>query len=135
MPLVRYRIGDRGSLLPGRCSCGVPFPRLAVVSGRAADVLEMSGRRISPYSLTCALEAVSGLLRYQVIQLDHLRLRVHGKIDAGADRERIAKEAAAALREAVGDRLEVEVEFVHRFETGPGGKFRVVQALTSGDGA
>ena len=59
MPLLRYRMGDRGSLLPGRCECGLAFPLLGVVTGREADMLELQGgRRVSPYALTCALERV-----------------------------------------------------------------------------
>lgn len=34
MPLIRYRIGDTGSLLHGVCPCGRGFPRLKEVSGR-----------------------------------------------------------------------------------------------------
>ena len=70
MPLLRYRMGDRGSLLPGRCECGLAFPLLGVVTGREADMLELQGgRRVSPYALTCALERVGQVLRYQITQL------------------------------------------------------------------
>ncbi|HKP50886.1 MAG TPA: hypothetical protein VJU17_12765, partial [Gemmatimonadales bacterium] len=70
MPLLRYRTGDRGSLRADRCSCGCPMPLLGLVTGRISDVLVMrDGLRISPYALTCAIEQIPGLLRYQVSQL------------------------------------------------------------------
>ena len=34
MPLIRYRTGDVGSLLPGPCACGSPLRRLGPVRGR-----------------------------------------------------------------------------------------------------
>ncbi len=34
MPLIRYRTGDLGHLLPGPCVCGSPFRRLGAVAGR-----------------------------------------------------------------------------------------------------
>ena len=41
MPLIRYRVGDRGVLQakPESCSCGRALPILASVEGRIDDVL------------------------------------------------------------------------------------------------
>lgn len=39
MPLIRYRVGDRGRLSPEPCSCGRPHPVLAEVEGRIGDLL------------------------------------------------------------------------------------------------
>jgi phenylacetate-CoA ligase len=39
MPLIRYRVGDRGRLLPDPCSCGRPHPVLEGIEGRSGDVL------------------------------------------------------------------------------------------------
>lgn len=37
MPLIRYRTGDRGRILPGTCPCGSPQRRIDLVPGRLAD--------------------------------------------------------------------------------------------------
>ena len=132
MPLLRYRTGDRGSLLAERCGCGHAFPLLGVVTGRRADVLVLpGGRRVSPYALTCAMERVGDVLRYQVTQLEPARLRVRAILDPGADRTRIAGRIRAVLRGEVAHFLETDVEFVDRLPTGPRAKFRVVEPLTS----
>ena len=48
MPIVRYLIGDEGSLLP-RCDCEVRLPLMAQVEGRASDrPVAFDGRRVSP---------------------------------------------------------------------------------------
>jgi phenylacetate-CoA ligase len=130
MPLLRYITGDRGALLSGRCNCGRSSPLLGVVSGRSADMLVLrGGQRISPYALTCALERVSGVLRYQVSQLDPARVRVRAIAEGAANRERIAHEMRSALRYDVASFLDAEVEFVDRLPTGPRAKFRVVEPL------
>lgn len=132
MPLLRYRIGDRGSLLTARCDCGHPFPLLGVVTGRRADVLVLAGgRRVSPYALTCAMERVGDVLRYQVTQLEPARLRVSAILDPGADRSRIAGRIRSVMRGEIAHFLETDVEFVDRLPTGPRAKFRVVEPLTS----
>ncbi len=130
MPLLRYLTGDRGALLSGTCACGRSSRLLGVVSGRAADVLVLrGGQRISPYALTCALERVEGVLRYQVSQLDPARVRVRAIAEGAANRETIAREMRSALRFDVAPFLEADVEFVDRLPTGPRAKFRVVQPL------
>jgi phenylacetate-CoA ligase len=132
MPLLRYRIGDRGSLLTERCACGHPFPLLGVVTGRRADVLVLAdGHRVSPYALTCAMERVGDVLRYQVTQLEPARLRVRAILDPGVDQARIAGRIRSVMRGEVAHFLETEVEFVDRLPTGPRAKFRVVEPLSS----
>jgi phenylacetate-CoA ligase len=39
MPLIRYRIGDRGRLTSRRCSCGRVFPLLDALSGRILEAM------------------------------------------------------------------------------------------------
>lgn len=130
MPLIRYRTGDRGALHQGRCRCGRSLPLLGVVTGRAADTLVFAGgRRVSPYALTCALESVEDILRYQVTQLDDTRVRVRAVAAEAADRAQLTSRVQGALRTGVAPFLETEVEFVDRLPTGPRAKFRVVQPL------
>jgi phenylacetate-CoA ligase len=130
MPLLRYRVGDRGSLLPDRCDCGLALPLIGVVTGREAEMLVLKGgRRISPYALTCALERVGQMLRYQVTQLDPARVRVRAIPHPDADREAMAERIRAVLRTEVAPFLEAEIEYVDRLAQGPRAKVRVVEPL------
>ncbi|MFL5401796.1 MAG: phenylacetate--CoA ligase family protein [Gemmatimonadales bacterium] len=130
MPLLRYRTGDRGILLPGLCSCGRTSPLLGVVTGREADVLVLrGGQRISPYALTCALERVSGVVRYQISQLDPARVRIRAMLEAAVDRDHFTTQVRDVLRFEVASFLDADVEFVERFPSGPRAKFRVVEPL------
>lgn len=130
MPLLRYRTGDRGVLRAETCRCGCPLPLLGVVTGRTADTLVLrDGVRISPYALTCAIERIPGMLRYQVSQLDRARVRVRAIVEAGADRALLTAQVRTALRYDVAPFLDAEVEFVDRLPAGPRAKFRVVEPL------
>jgi phenylacetate-CoA ligase len=130
MPLLRYRTGDRGILLSDSCSCGCNMPLLGVVTGRTADVLVFrDGCRISPYALTCAIERIPGVLRYQVSQLNQDRVRVRAILTAAAERELVSQQVRSTLRSDVAPFLDADVEFVDRLPTGPRAKFRVVEPL------
>jgi phenylacetate-CoA ligase len=130
LPLLRYRTGDRGALRPERCGCGCTMPLLGVLTGRTTDMLVMlGGRRISPYALTCAIERIPGVLRYQVSQLDQARVRVRAILESAADRNAVAAQVRMALRYDVAPFIDADVEFVDRLPTGPRAKFRVVEAL------
>jgi phenylacetate-CoA ligase len=130
MPLIRYVTGDRGTLLPEACACGRSSPLLGIVTGRLADMLVLSGgQRVSPYALTCALERVDGMVRYQVSQLDPARVRVRAIVEGSANRDTVAAQMRSALRFNVAPFLDADVEFVDHLPTGPRAKFRVVEPL------
>jgi phenylacetate-CoA ligase len=130
MPLIRFRVGDRGMLSDARCPCGVALPLFGVVTGREAEVLELGEHRLSPYVLTSALEQVPGLLRYQVQQLERRRLSVRAVLAAGVDQEAASAEIQSVIARAVPEPLLVDVEVVPGIERIPGRKARVVQPLT-----
>jgi hypothetical protein len=59
MPLIRYRSGDTGRLLPGACPCGSPLRRLDTVPGRLA-----AGGEPGRAALDAELLALAGVLDY-----------------------------------------------------------------------
>ena len=60
MPLVRYRVGDRGRLSPEPCPCGRPHPSIAGIEGRVGDVLFTSaGTPVHGTSLGDLLKGVT----------------------------------------------------------------------------
>ena len=87
------------------------------------------GLRISPYALTCAIERIPGVLRYQVSQLDLARIRVRAILESAADRTAVTDQVRSALRYDVAPFLDADVEFVDRLPVGPRAKFRVVEPL------
>lgn len=48
MPLIRYEIGDVGTLSDAPARCGAPHPVLASIGGRTADVVVLPSGRVVP---------------------------------------------------------------------------------------
>ncbi|UCE31698.1 MAG: phenylacetate--CoA ligase family protein [Burkholderiales bacterium] len=86
-PFIRYDLGDRVTLLPGRCACGSPFPSIAV-EGRRDDLLELDGAggepvRILPLALTTVIEEQARVHRFQIVQTGSRALAVRIEPRAG----------------------------------------------------
>jgi phenylacetate-coenzyme A ligase PaaK-like adenylate-forming protein len=60
MPLVRYRTGDMGRLLRGKCQCGSMLPRLDHVKGRFSELRQ----KINAYEIDELLFGVEEVLDY-----------------------------------------------------------------------
>jgi phenylacetate-CoA ligase len=69
MPFIRYRLGDRGILDEGLCSCGRSLPLLKSMEGRSMDHLSFqNGRTISPKTIMTVIQSTPGVSRYRVVQ-------------------------------------------------------------------
>jgi phenylacetate-CoA ligase len=127
MPLLRYRLGDTGSLMAGLCPCGRGLPLMAPALGRSVDYLVLrDGSAVSPYALTCALETVEAVRQYQVVQetIERIVVKVVPGRGFGETTEREIREK---LRPLVGG-LEAEVRRVPSIEPSRTGKYRVVES-------
>jgi phenylacetate-CoA ligase len=125
MPLVRYRIGDRGALAAdsGTCACGRTLARLHSLEGRADDVLFTSdGRRVG--RLDTVFKADFPIREAQIVQdrLDAVRVRL---VPADGYDEAAAEAIRRAMRDRLGD-VEVAIETVSAIERTQRGKFRAV---------
>ncbi len=79
MPLIRYRIGDRGCWQPKQsCSCGRPFPVVRPTITRDSDTLRCpDGRLFSPRALNQSLKGATALRFCQLVheRPGHLLIR------------------------------------------------------------
>ena len=46
-PIIRYRLGDRGSMSCKKCQCGRPYPLMDAVHGRSFDFIYLENGRIA----------------------------------------------------------------------------------------
>lgn len=119
MPLVRYRLGDRGRWVAGRCPCGRTTARFELL-GRADDVLCIASTNTAWRDVSAALEGWPGLTG--AVQLvgekaqgrDRIRVRVEGEPaeDTGSLRRHLLETVpglARRLREGLLGDLVVEV--------------------------
>jgi phenylacetate-CoA ligase len=125
MPLIRYRVGDRGALAQedSECACGRRLPGLARIEGRYDDVvLTPDGRQVG--RLDPVFKTDLPIREAMIIQEALDRLRVRLVPGTGYDGK-----AAEAIRQRLRERLgpvEVMLEPVEQIPRGPNGKFRAV---------
>ena len=128
MPLIRYRVGDRGVMAEAPCPCGRPFPVLAGIWGRAYDFVDgPNGRRYHGEFFMYLFEELRerGLPfdTFQVIQSAPARLEVL-LVTPSVDPE-LAAIVTSRFREAMGA-VEVDVRAVDTIPRIASGKTRVV---------
>jgi phenylacetate-CoA ligase len=59
-PLVRFRSGDRTSLLPTTCDCGRTLVRLGEITGRTDPIFSVGGIKVHPDQINLLLQEVMG---------------------------------------------------------------------------
>ncbi len=126
MPFIRYSVGDMGTPINGECTCGCRLPRMETVEGRTLDCITLpNGRLISPYRLTCTIEDVPGIDRYQILQKthEHIDVSIIPNARFGSETTRLVTALLEALLE---QQIRVNTIIVDRLTKDESGKFRVV---------
>jgi phenylacetate-coenzyme A ligase PaaK-like adenylate-forming protein len=129
MPLIRYRIGDRGCWLKAvPCPCGRAFPPVVPTITRDSDLLRCpSGRIFSPRALNQTLKGASGLRFCQLVQNHpgHLLVRAvshNGEQRAYQDLMTICEK----LRHVLGNEMQVEATLAESPIVRAGGKIPLI---------
>jgi len=124
MPLIRYRVGDRGKLgAAGDCSCGRTLPVLLSLEGRTDDMLfTADGCRIG--RLDPVFKEGLPIQEAQIIQEELDRVRVVYVPATGFD-SRAERLIAERLRARMGP-VRIDFEAVAAIPRGVNGKFRAV---------
>jgi phenylacetate-CoA ligase len=114
LPLLRYRTGDIAALHHEPCACGRTLARMGPVRGRRDDMLVIRGVNLYPSEIERTLLGVAGVgPHYQLVvdrpsALDELTVRCEPAGD-GIDGDDLQARAAAALRDATGITIAVEL--------------------------
>ena len=125
MPLIRYRIGDRGRLSVDAtdCECGRALPALASIDGRMDDVLYTAdGRRIG--RLDPVFKTGIPIREAQIVQESLTTVRVV-YVPAPGYTDATGQTIAARLRDRMGD-IDVVLEERDALPRTTNGKFRAV---------
>jgi phenylacetate-CoA ligase len=130
MPLVRYRIGDRGVLAPRQSAGRPPYGQvLEAISGRSGDMFRGNdGRLIHGAYFMTVLWFRDWIRQYQVIQKTPLRV-VFRIVSAGPDHPQgELDEIVAKTRLVLGDDCHVGFEFVDHIPASGSGKYRYIMS-------
>jgi phenylacetate-CoA ligase len=71
-PLIRYRTHDLTKAIPGKCECGLEYPRIGTIVGRSDDMFKVHGAIIYPSSVDELLATVEGVSSEYKITIDHV---------------------------------------------------------------
>ncbi len=126
MPLIRYEVGDRGTLASAgdRCPCGRGLPILDAVEGRLDDVVVTpEGRRVG--RLDPVFKADVPLREAQIVQVSEKRVILR-LVPAPGYGPGVADDLATRLRRRLGPTMDIAVEEVERLPRTAGGKIRAV---------
>jgi phenylacetate-CoA ligase len=131
MPLIRYRSGDTGMFLRGKCKCGCSFSLMKPIDGRILDYILLPNReRISPYifmSLEDFEDIRSNVRQYQIIQedADNLKILIKAKNKLSVkEKEKIVSIYQQILKQMMDVKVE-EVDNIARDEKS--GKFKLIK--------
>ncbi|HEY0817893.1 MAG TPA: phenylacetate--CoA ligase family protein, partial [Rhizobacter sp.] len=137
-PLIRYDLGDRIAVRPGRCACGSPFPAIEV-HGRHDDTLHLrvGGRTVGlmPLALCTVLEEEAGLFDFQVVQRGPASLEILIGVGVAPPRavcERALQAVGAYLARLGAGRVRLSCHRARETPRGPGGKVQRVVSLKEG---
>lgn len=123
MPLIRFATGDQAVFGDEACPCGRQSPCLSGIDGRVGDVITLpSGRRLSPYVLTTAIEADSSVLQFRIVQTAPSSIRIEIVRKSGTAPEKPADELCAELARLATEPLEFTAHDVEGFERPANGK-------------
>lgn len=125
-PLIRYEIGDVGSLSERECECGRGLPLIDHIGGRISDMLYASdGKKISPVTVIPNLFHLTGIMnQFRIIQdrMDHITIQM---VKPAPDKNRL-KQQQENIRRIFGQNMQTTYEYLDRIEPLRSGKYSFV---------
>jgi phenylacetate-CoA ligase len=128
MPLIRYEIGDRGSLSADpHCGCGRARQTLKSIAGRNDDIFRMrDGTQIEGGYFGMLLYARPWVLKCQVIQKSYTSLLFKiKKAEHGCTPQELA-DITSKARTLMGEACQIDFEFVDDIPSSRSGKYRYI---------
>ena len=126
MPFIRYKTSDITTINTEQCSCGRFMHRFKGVTTKDEDiVVTPEGKLVSSSVLTHPFKPLDAVQESQIIQeeTDLLRIKIVRRSEYS---EEDSNHLTSALRERVGPKMRIELEFVDSIPRTKAGKFRWV---------
>lgn len=132
-PIIRYRVGDYGSLSEEACPCGRNLPVLSNVYGRAYDLIRLAnGTSIHPESLIYVIEdfkaEVNAISQFQAVQTSLADVEINVVAKAGWTDE-VAKRLQQQMRKHLSKDLNYCINVVESLHRDKSGKMRLVKSM------
>ena len=136
MPLVRYKPGDRGSLVSEDCACGRLLPRLASLEGRVDDmVVTPEGNRVHGQGIAHLVRGLAGVERFLAKQEELETVEILVVTRPGASVDGLVETVERKTRELLDSAMVIDVRIVDEIPPLPSGKLRSVWSKVDAGGA
>jgi phenylacetate-CoA ligase len=123
MPLLRFDVGDTATFAADPCPCGRASPCLEQIAGREGDMIQLpSGRRLSPYLLTTAIEAHDSVRTYRIVQTEADAFRIDLALAGRQSSQDWHGRLCTDLARIIAEPARISVRIVDAIERAPGGK-------------
>ncbi|SEM66058.1 phenylacetate-CoA ligase [Mesobacillus persicus] len=141
MPLLRYRIGDTGTISREVCSCGRGFPLLEKVSGRITDrFIRPDGSIVIPIYLIHIVGVVlydKWIRKFQIIQEDYNEVKVKIVLQSPNNDPHLVyknqlNEITDKIKFVMGKECNISYEFVNNIPPTSSGKYRYIISKVEG---
>ena len=135
-PLIRYDVGDYGTIDQEHCNCGRQLPVLRNIHGRAYDViLGPENQRYHPEFFIYIMEEINrnrdAINQFQVIQEN--RMLTFRMVPGSSFGDDVQSQISDRIMREFGGYFQVCFKEVDRIEREPSGKQRVVKRLQPKD--
>jgi phenylacetate-CoA ligase len=129
MPLIRYDVGDMGTLSDRTCSCGMNTKILESIDGRADEFITSSkGKKLGLNDFDKILAGINGIDFFQIIHeagLNNITVNLI-KNDKWSDSS--VKGIRKRLQFNIDENLKVDLSFVKTIRPEASGKFKFVRS-------
>ena len=126
MPLIRYKIGDKGSIDYNPCSCGRGLIRLESVIGRTVDIFKNKrGELIDGEYFTHLFYFLKNIKRFQIIQekIDEININIV-TFDKNQFKKSIETDLSSKIKFVMGNDCKIVFNYVSNIEPSLSGKIR-----------
>ncbi|MGN0241103.1 MAG: phenylacetate--CoA ligase family protein [Candidatus Weimeria sp.] len=106
-PLIRYRTHDLSRIIPGKCSCGSPYPRIDIIQGRTDDMMKIHGVNVFPSQIEEIIAEFDEATSEYQIRISHLdgkdTMRLYIEATSGrTDFEDLSERVAERVKSKIG---------------------------------
>lgn len=130
MPLIRYRMGDIGTISHDKCSCGRGLPVLEKITGRALDfIVGNNGRKVHGEYFNYLMEEIQdkekAIKQFQIVQKKESEIEFHIVKDVNFTNKTL-KYIDKQLAHILGENMDVKYIYKDEIKRLQSGKLRLV---------
>lgn len=127
MPLIRYVMGDEGSISEEKCPCGRETPLLKEVTGRTTENLHYNRRTINAATLSLAFLNMKGIIESQLIQPNQKTLIVKTVRNENT-RQHNTTQLIKNLQILTGKNIRIKIQNVKKIPKTKRGKYQFIKS-------